>query len=83
METEHGQGRERLIMTNDHIFDNILSATVSGGVAGGAARTVIGALGTTIGTSAGSVFLVSTAPLAAGIGAAVTVGNLVSKLFDD
>ena len=83
METEHGQGRERLIMTNDHIFDKILSATVSGGVAGGAARTVIGALGTTIGTSAGSVFLVSTAPLAAGIGTAVAVGSLVSKLFDD
>lgn len=70
-------------MTNDHIFDKILSATVSGGMAGGAARTVIGALGTTIGTSAGSVFLVSTAPLAAGIGTAVAVGSLVSKLFDD
>lgn len=70
-------------MTDNHIFDKILSATVSGGAAGGAARAVIGALGTTIGTSAGSIFLVSTAPLAAGIGAAVTVGSLVSKLFDD
>ena len=70
-------------MTNDNIFDQILSATVSGGAAGGAARIAIGALGTTIGTSVGSVFLVSTAPLAAGIGAAVAVGSLVSKLFDD
>ena len=70
-------------MTDDTIFDKVLSATVSGGVAGEAARTVIGALGTTIGTSAGSIFLVSTAPLAAGIGTAVAVGSLVSKLFDD
>ena len=70
-------------MTDNHIFDKFLSATVSGGAAGGAARVVIGTLGTTIGTSAGSIFLVSTAPLAVGIGAAVTVGSLVSKLFDD
>ena len=71
------------MMTNHGVFDKIVSAVVSGGVAGGIAGRVIGALGTTIAAPVGATLLTSTAPLAAGIGAAFTVGNLVLHLFDD
>ena len=75
--------RERFIMTDKSAAEKVVSSVVAGGVAAGAARAVIGSVGVPILMTVGGPVLVSTAPLVAGIGAAVAAGSFVSKLFDD
>lgn len=71
-------------MTNDNVLRKLLHSTIAGGVAAGAGRSILGSLGTIITTTAGGgALLISSAPLVAGVSAAVAIGSVVSSLLDD
>ena len=75
--------RERFIMTDKSAAEKVVGSVVAGGVGAGAARGGVGAGGGPVPMTGGGPALGSTAPLVAGIGAAVAAGSFVSKLFDD